>query len=130
VIDAAVESFARAPSQRTLMLFIPVNGAASRVPVDATAFPHRDADIVGVGVYSLWDDPAAADENVAWTRETWTALQPFASGGVYVNDLSEDEGDDRVRLAYGSNYDRLAQVKATYDPDNVFRLNANVKPAA
>ena len=129
VIDAMVEAFSRAPSHRTLMLFIPVNGAASRVSADATAFPHRDASLVGIGVYALWDDPAAADENVAWTRETWSALQPFASGGVYVNDLSEDEGDDRVRLAYGSNYDRLARIKATYDPDNVFRLNANVKPA-
>jgi FAD/FMN-containing dehydrogenase len=128
VIDTAVDSFARAPSQRSIMLFIPVNGAASRVPADATAFPHRDESLVGVGIYALWDDPAHADENVTWTRETWSALQPFASGGVYVNDLSEDEGEDRVRLAYGSNYDRLARIKAEYDPDNVFRLNANVKP--
>lgn len=130
VIDTAVDAFARVPSNRSLMLFIPVNGAASRVAPDATAFPHRDANLVGVGIYSLWEDPAQEDENVAWTRETWSALQPFASGGVYVNDLSADEGQDRVRLAYGSNYDRLARVKAKYDPDNVFRLNANVRPAA
>jgi len=129
VIDVAIESFARAPSRRSLMLFIPVNGAAARVPSDATAFPHRDPSIVGVGVYSLWDDLADLRENVVWTRATWEALQPWASGGVYVNDLSEDEGEDRVRTAFGSNYDRLAQVKAAYDPENVFRLNANVKPA-
>ncbi|HEU0247363.1 MAG TPA: FAD-binding oxidoreductase [Gaiellaceae bacterium] len=129
VIDAAVESYLRAPSQRSLMLFIPVNGAAGRVPADATAFPHRDPELVAVGVYALWGDPADTEDNVAWTRETWDAIQPYASGGVYVNDLSEDEGDDRVRLAYGPNYDRLAQIKGIYDPDNVFSLNANVRPA-
>jgi FAD/FMN-containing dehydrogenase len=129
VIDLAVESFERTPSHRSLILFIPVNGAAGRVAPDATAFAHRDPNIVGVGVYALWEDPADTDGNVAWARETWAALQPYASGGVYVNDLSEDEGEDRVRTAFGSNYDRLAEVKAVYDPDNVFRLNANVRPA-
>ncbi len=130
VIDAAVGAYARTPSPRSLMLFIPVNGAAGRVPADATAFPHRDGSAVAVGIYALWDDPADNDENVEWARETWSAIQPFASGGVYVNDLSEDEGDDRVRTAYGSNYGRLARIKAAYDPDNVFRLNANIKPAS
>ena len=130
VIDAAVESYERTPSPRSLMLFIPVNGAAGRVPADATAFPHRDNSIVAIGIYALWEDAAATDANVAWARDTWSAIQPYATGGVYVNDLSEDEGDDRVRIAYGSNYDRLARIKAAYDPDNVFRLNANVKPAA
>jgi FAD/FMN-containing dehydrogenase len=130
VIEATVEAYGRVPSPRSIVLFIPVNGAGSRVAPDATAFPHRDARLVGVGIYSLWGDPADADANIAWTRETWDALQPYASGGVYVNDLSEDEGEDRVRTAYGANYDRLAEVKAIYDPDNVFRLNANVKPAS
>ncbi len=130
VIEATCEAYARVPSPRSIVLFIPVNGAASRVPPDATAFPHRDPSLVGVGIYSLWSEPAEADANIAWTRETWDALQPFATGGVYVNDLSEDEGEDRVRTAYGSNYDRLARIKAEYDPDNVFRLNANVRPAA
>jgi FAD/FMN-containing dehydrogenase len=130
VIEATCEAYARVPSPRSIVLFIPVNGAASRVPSNATAFPHRDASLVGVGIYSLWSDPVEADANVAWTRETWEALQSFATGGVYVNDLSEDEGEDRVRTAYGSNYDRLARIKAEYDPHNVFRLNANVRPAA
>jgi FAD/FMN-containing dehydrogenase len=130
VIDAAVEAYARTPSPRSLMLFIPVNGVAGRVPAGATAFPHRDNDMVAVGIYALWDDPAGTEANVAWARDTWSAIQPFASGGVYVNDLAEDEGEDRVRTAYGSNYDRLARIKAAYDPDNVFRLNANVKPAS
>ena len=59
----------------------------------------------------------------------WTAIQPFTAGGVYVNELGEDEGSDRVRLAYGANYERLPQIKARYDPDNMFCLNANITPA-
>jgi FAD/FMN-containing dehydrogenase len=129
VIDTAVDAYAGVPSPRSLVLFIPVNGAASRVPVKATAFPHRDGSLVGVGIYALWEDAARADENVTWARATWKAIQPYASGGVYVNELAADEGEDRVRIAYGPNYDRLASIKAVYDPDNVFRFNANIYPA-
>jgi FAD/FMN-containing dehydrogenase len=129
VIAATCEAYARVPSPRSIVLFIPVNGAASRVPADATAFPHRDPKLIGVGIYSVWSEPAEADANVAWTRETWDALQPYSTGGVYVNDVADDEGEDRSRAAYGENYDRLAKIKAEYDPDNVFRLNANVRPA-
>ena len=63
-------------------------------------------------------------------RQTWTAIKPFVGGGVYVNELGEDEGVDRVRAAYGVNYDRLQRIKAKYDPQNLFRLNANVAPKA
>ena len=127
LIETAVDLYSRAPSPRTMILFIPINGAASRVPVEATAFPHRGGSMIGI--YSVWEDAAQTEPNVAWTREAWNAIQPFASGGVYVNELADDEGEDRVRLAFGPNYDRLAKVKATYDPENLFRLNANVKPA-
>jgi FAD/FMN-containing dehydrogenase len=129
VIEAMCEAYGRVPSPRSIVLFIPVNGAASRVPPDATAFPHRDPRLVGVGIYSLWGDPVEADANVAWTRETWDALHPYSTGGVYVNDVADDEGADRARAAYGSNYERLAKIKAEYDPDNVFRLNSNIRPA-
>ena len=81
-----------------------------------------------MGIYSLWDDVVENEPNIAWVRETWTAIQPYTAGGVYVNELGDDEGDDRVRLAYGGNYARLAQIKAKYDPDNLFHLNANIKP--
>jgi hypothetical protein len=128
VIDLAIESFSRAPSPRSLVLFVPINGVASRVPVEATAFPHRGG-LCHFGIYSLFTDPAEAEQNIVWTRELWSAIQPFAKCGVYVNELGEDEGDDRVRLAYGPNYERLASVKAQYDPENIFRLNANIRPA-
>jgi FAD/FMN-containing dehydrogenase len=62
-------------------------------------------------------------------RETWTALKPFIAGGVYVNELGDDDGSDRVMAAYGKNYERLARVKLKYDPENVFCLNANIAPA-
>ncbi len=128
-IETMVDHFGRVPSPRTMVMLVPINGVASRLPVDATAFPHRAARCA-LGIYSRWDNPSDAEQNISWTRDFWRSIQPFASGGVYVNELSGDEGEDRVRLAYGPNYARLAQVKAKYDPDNLFRLNANVKPAA
>jgi FAD/FMN-containing dehydrogenase len=129
VIEAMCEAYGRVPSPRSIVLFIPVNGAASRVPSDATAFPHRDPKLIGVGLYSVWSEPAGADANVAWTRQTWDSLRPYSTGGVYVNDVADDEGEDRARAAYGDNYDRLAKIKAEYDPDNVFHLNSNIRPA-
>jgi FAD/FMN-containing dehydrogenase len=128
LLDTLGELYARVPSPHSAIFLGPINGAATRVPPEATAFPHRDGTMVGI--YGLWDDPARKDENVAWVRDGWEAIQPFASGGVYVNELGEDEGEDRVRLAFGPNYERLARVKAAYDSENLFRLNANVKPAA
>ena len=126
VIRVAVDAFGRVPSPMCSILFFPIRGAASRVPPDATAFPHRRG--YHVGIYGLWNDPAQNDAHIAWVRGTWTAVQPFSAGGVYVNELGEDEGGDRVQVAYGPNYERLQRVKARYDPDNVFCLNANITP--
>ena len=125
-IDAAIAAFERVPSPMSSMLLFPIHGAASRVPADATAFPHRKG--IHAGIYSLWTDPAFNAANIAWARDTWQTLRPFAPGGVYVNELGEDEVGDRVREAYAGNYDRLATIKAKYDPENLFRLNANIKP--
>jgi FAD/FMN-containing dehydrogenase len=126
VIGVAVDAFERVPSPISSLLFFPIRGAASRVAPDATAFPHRQG--YHVGIYSLWTEPSQNAPNIAWVREAWTAMQPFATGGVYVNELGEDEGLDRVRVAYGLNYDRLQRIKAKYDPHNVFCLNANIAP--
>lgn len=128
VIDVTVEAYGRVPSPISSILFFPIRGAASRVAPDATAFPHRSG--YHVGIYSLWNDRAQNAPNVAWVRETWSALQPFIAGGVYVNELGDDEGVDRVMLAYGPNYARLGRIKARYDPDNLFCLNANIAPVA
>ena len=127
VIQAAVEAFSHVPSPLSSILFFPIHGAATRVTPYATAYPHRAG--IHLGIYSLWNDPDVDEANVAWVRRTWEAIQPFVPGGVYVNELGEDEGDSRVRQAYGGNYDRLARLKAKYDPQNLFRLNANIAPA-
>jgi len=127
VIAVAVDAFGRVPSPISSVLFFPIRGAASRVAPDATAFPHRRG--YHMGIYSLWNDPAVNAPNIAWVRETWERIRPFAAGGVYVNELGEDEGVDRVALAYGNNLSRLAKIKATYDPTNLFCLNANIAPA-
>jgi FAD/FMN-containing dehydrogenase len=128
VIDIAVDAFSRVPSPLSSMLFFPIRGAASRVAPDATAFPHRTG--YHLGIYSLWNDPAQNARNKEWVRGTWAGMKPHATGGVYVNELGEDDGADRVSVAYGANYDRLARIKARYDPNNVFCLNANILPVA
>jgi FAD/FMN-containing dehydrogenase len=126
-IKTSVDFYSRVPSPMSMVLFVPISGAASRVPVDATAYPHRGG--CQLGVYGVWQHAAEEAATVTWVREFSRAIQPFAKGAVYVNEMSADEGEDRIRLAYGPNYDRLAQVKAKYDPENFFRLNANVRPA-
>ncbi len=127
VIDIATDAFTRVRSPLSSMLFFPIRGAASRVSPDATAFPHRSG--YHMGIYSLWNDPAENEPNIQWVRETWDRVKPHAAGGVYVNELGEDD-TDRVSVAYGANYDRLARIKARYDPNNVFCLNANILPVA
>jgi FAD/FMN-containing dehydrogenase len=128
--DEAIEVFAgyaaTKPSPLSGVLVQTACGAASRVASDAMAFPHRSLPYAPL-IVSQWLDAADTEENVAWARDFWGALHSFAGGGVYVNDLSHDDGD-RVRIAYGANYDRLAALKKKYDPDNFFRLNPNIKP--
>jgi FAD/FMN-containing dehydrogenase len=117
---------AAAPSPYTGIGLQQITGAASRVAPAATAFAHR-ARQYDFLILSQWEDAADSPANIRWTRELFDAMSPHFRG-VYVNNLG-DEGSDRVRDAYGSNYDRLAAVKTVYDPDNVFRLNQNIQPA-
>jgi FAD/FMN-containing dehydrogenase len=81
-----------------------------------------------MNVHGRWDNPANDAKCIGWARELFQAAAPFATGGVYVNFLTEDE-QGRVRAAYGSNYDRLVELKKKYDPNNLFRLNQNIRPA-
>jgi FAD/FMN-containing dehydrogenase len=127
LIDVLVEHARRIPDPQTEIAFAQVGGAVSRVPLEATAYAHRDAQFV-MNVHGRWSDPARDAACIGWARELFQAAAPFATGGVYVNFLTQDE-QDRVRAAYGSNYDRLARLKNKYDPTNLFRLNQNIKPA-
>ncbi|KJK21991.1 FAD-linked oxidase [Burkholderiaceae bacterium 16] len=115
------------PSPYTEIFIGSMGGQTNRVAVDATAYPSRDANFV-MNVHGRWTDPADDDACVAWSREVFQAAAPYAQGSVYVNFLTQEEGD-RVGAAYGPNYARLADVKRRYDPDNLFRHNQNIKPA-
>ena len=121
---------AKMPTGKSTMHLYPIDGAAGRVANDATAWNFRGAKWAQVMV-GVSPDPADNERMIAWTREYWSALHPHSAGGAYVNMMmdAEDEGKDRVRASYGSNYDRLAKIKAKYDPDNLFRVNQNIKPA-
>ncbi|HEY0426084.1 MAG TPA: BBE domain-containing protein, partial [Rhodopila sp.] len=90
--------------------------------------PHRRSQSELL-ILAQWPDPAETERNVRWVRAFFEAMQPFAAGGVYVNDLGE-EGEARVRAAYGANYDRLVALKNKFDPTNLFRMNHNIAPAA
>jgi FAD/FMN-containing dehydrogenase len=106
----------------------PIDGAANDVAVEDTAFAYRDATWSQVFI-GVSPDPADAGALRDWTVGYWEALHPYSAGGAYVNFMME-EGQERVRATYGPNYARLARVKAAYDPDNVFRVNQNIAPAA
>jgi FAD/FMN-containing dehydrogenase len=127
-IDALLESYAAAPSTESFVSLQHVGGAIARVARSETPYVNRDALYDSFPI-SIWDDPHDDDANIAWTREMWTRMKPYSSGGVYVNNLG-DEGEDRVKAAYGENYPRLAALKSKYDPTNMFRLNQNVPPTA
>ena len=123
-IDVIVEFAARRPSPYTRLSLQQMHGAAARVPPSATAFVHRH-DQWEVQMLSQWLDPADDEVNIGWARECYAALEPHLERAVYVNMLGGDE-TSRVREAYGANYERLAAIKAIYDPTNFFRSNQNV----
>lgn len=110
-------------------IFLGLLGAQASVPApQATAYPHRDALYV-MNVHTRWDDPADDARCIAWARDFFDQAAPFASGGVYVNFMPQDESE-RTLDAYGANFQRLAEIKMKYDPENLFRTNQNIRPAA
>ena len=127
LFEAVIESIEKLPSPQCEIFFGAIGGATTRPAPDSTAYAHRDAMFV-MNVHGRWEDSADDKRCIGWARDFFNASASFASSGVYVNFLTADEGD-RVRSAYGQNYDRLAQVKRKYDPDNFFRMNQNIKPA-
>ena len=127
MIDTAIEYGLSRPTDDTKYAIAHMGGAMSRVPVDATAYPHRDAEFL-VNIQVRWEDEKRDEACVEWAGESYDALVDYSTDGTYMNFISEDTGKEG--LAYRENYDRLVEVKTTYDPANVFRLNQNVKPAA
>lgn len=127
-IEAITANAARLPSPQSEIFIAHLGGAAGRVPADATAYAHRDA-VFTMNVHTRWDDPAEDAACIGWARAFFAETAPFASGSVYVNFLGEDEAG-RLEAAYGANHARLARLKARYDPENLFRVNQNIRPAA
>ncbi|MEX0874089.1 MAG: FAD-binding oxidoreductase [Actinomycetota bacterium] len=128
VAGVLVDAFSKSPTIMCGMIVEHVHGAATRVAPTATAYPHRNAGYNAV-LISQWTDATQTDECISWTRSTYDALRPFMDDSVYVNYLDADD-DGRIRSAYGPNFERLVQLKRRYDPDNLFRLNHNIDPAA
>lgn len=125
-IDTLFEYASTLTSPYTSIVIEHLGGAISAVDPEATAYAHRDAGY-SFNVFARWQEAADDDRHIAWAREFFTAMVPFLADGVYVNFLSR-EGDDRVRAAFGENYDRLVDLKNRYDPENTFRMNQNVAP--
>jgi FAD/FMN-containing dehydrogenase len=126
-IAAHIAHGPKIPTVNSAMHIYPINGAAGRVRADATAFAYRDARFA-VNVAGMWPDPKDNEKNIKWVKDYYAALQPHSSGGAYVNFMAEDD-QGRVKESYKGNYDRLASIKKTYDPENLFHINQNIKPS-
>jgi FAD/FMN-containing dehydrogenase len=126
-IDVVLRYAGSVPSPQCEIFLGLIGGRANEPAVDATAYPHRNVTYA-MNVHGRWADPADDARCVAWAREFFAAVAPYAAGSVYINFLTQDE-ETRIREAYGPNWDRLVQVKQRYDPDNLFRFNHNIPPA-
>jgi FAD/FMN-containing dehydrogenase len=125
---ALVDQAERIQSPHSAILLFPLGGALNTLPQEHSAVGNRDARAV-VNIAAAWDSPDHDDNNIEWARGAWRDARPYSTGGTYLNFLTEEEGDERVRSALGSNYERLTQVKARWDPHNLFRANKNIAPA-
>jgi FAD/FMN-containing dehydrogenase len=125
-IDSMIEYAGKLPSPQCEIFIGHIAGAANRVPAEAMAYGHRDARFV-LNVHGRWESKAEDRSCIDWARAFFKASSPYASAGAYVNFMTEDEGE-RVSAAYGSSYNRLAQLKKRFDPENIFHFNQNIKP--
>ncbi|MGF6900030.1 FAD-binding oxidoreductase [Paraburkholderia sp. GAS348] len=128
LIDALLDAINRLPSPQCEIFFGQIGAQTSRVPVEATAYSSRDTQYA-MNVHGRWDDASDDERCIAWARAFFDAAAPFALGSVYVNFMTQEEGG-RVADAYGPNYERLVAAKNRYDPQNLFRHNQNIRPAA
>jgi len=114
-------------SPHSAIILFPIDGALNRLAEDHSAVGNRDAAWV-LNITASWEKPEDDATNIEWARAAWRDMRRFSTGGTYVNFLTEEEGDERVRAAYGNNYDRLAELKSKWDPGNLFRMNKNITP--
>jgi FAD/FMN-containing dehydrogenase len=128
-IEAIVSRAQARPSPSILVIIRHLGGAIDRVGSNDTAYRHRGAQFM-LSIDGAWTDPRKSEHNIAWIRKFWDHMQPYSTGGVYLNFSGFGEGEhDLWRASHGANFERLAKVKQVYDPDNVFRMNQNIRPA-
>ncbi len=126
-ITGLLDGISTLPDPACEVFIAHVGGAMARVDAGATAYPERSAHFI-MNVHTRWDDPKKDEECIAWARALYDRMTPHATGSAYVNFMPEDESD-HMTGAYGSNGQKLSQIKGQYDPDNLFRLNHNILPA-
>jgi hypothetical protein len=128
-LEAFIQAGRERPTHESSVSLWALGGMPSRVPATATAFGKRDAPFL-MTIETTWTDAADNERCTAWSREKWAAMRQFSDGGLYLNFAGfGEEKEALVRAGYGDNYDRLAALKARYDPGNLFRMNQNIKPA-
>jgi FAD/FMN-containing dehydrogenase len=125
-IAAHLEHGPKIPAVNSTVHIYPINGAVQDIAPEATAFAYRDANFATV-IAGMWPDPADNDANIAWVRGFYEATAPLSEEGGYINFMAADD-QDRIRVNYRGNYDRLVETKRKYDPDNTFRINQNIRP--
>jgi hypothetical protein len=127
-IEQHVKFGSQIPTMQSSMHLYPINGAAAKVGNTDTPWAYRKSKWAEV-IVGVDPDPANKDLITKWTKDYWEAVHPYSAGGAYVNFMM-DEGEDRIKATYGENYNRLASIKKKYDPNNLFKVNQNIKPAA
>lgn len=124
-LDTMIEYGGKLPTPQCEIFIGLLEGKSNNIPSDAMAYGNRDLNFI-LNVHGRWEDSSEDNKCISWAREFFKASEPFASGGAYINFMTEDEGE-RVNSAYGKNYNRLVQLKKKYDPENIFHLNQNIK---
>ncbi|MFZ0604288.1 MAG: BBE domain-containing protein [Roseiarcus sp.] len=128
-VDAHVAQAEKLPTVLSGMHLYPVDGAVHRQTKDSASWGYRDVAWSMV-IFGVDPDPANAPALKKWARDYWEAVHPFNLAGAYANFMMDDEGESRVKAAYGENYNRLATLKRKFDPANLFHVNQNISPAA
>jgi FAD/FMN-containing dehydrogenase len=124
-----IENLDKITSPLTGILIFQLKGEINRIDENSSAAEYRDAVFI-MNINTCWEKPEESEKHIKWTKDFWNSMLAFSSGGVYVNFISQDEGEERAKAAYKANYKKLAQLKNKYDPSNFFRINQNIKPGA
>ena len=127
LLDVLIEAASSFSSPMTQIVFFHIHGAATRVPLGETAFGSRESKW-DFNIVTQWTDSAESDQHIGWTRDHWSRVEEITDGSAYINHIAGDDKPERVPISFGANYNRLVTLKQQYDPQNLFRINPNIKP--